>query len=339
MLPWFFQFFDGKRIQKAESHTSVLRDVSDQDSACEIGSDFDFECLADLKVAQPMNNEKKVVGPKPKKKCPITFMDKEKETCEISVEESLELHRKAIEFDPTDWKNHFELGHLLLENNLDLDKAQEHFIWAIALSSRRTEPYISLAWLYKEKGQYKNAIHIYRKAIDADASNPDLYNGLGSVYEAAGEVREAIKAYHNSITLDPQLEVPYFCLGNLYYQQAQLEQALNMYLRCLKIQPNSIAEDVCFNVAIVYRRSGDEHNARKYFSMASRLESRNKKNTFHLPSFVNSGQGRTNSDQIRTHQVSFVKMQASTLRRTSSAPLTSTHRRAISVPLTLRGLY
>ena len=68
----------------------------------------------------------------------------------------------------------------------------------------------NIAICYTEKGDYKEAVKYYDKALKIQPSDPSTHNCIGYMHFLQGEYMKAIGKFNDAIQKDPQYEVPYF---------------------------------------------------------------------------------------------------------------------------------
>ena len=66
-----------------------------------------------------------------------------------------------------------------------------------------------------EDGDVKSAIEIFRRAIEIDPSDKEMYFGLGGALKEDGDVDGAIENYRKVIELDPRFYEAYSNLSCL----------------------------------------------------------------------------------------------------------------------------
>lgn len=69
-------------------------------------------------------------------------------------------------------------------------------------SSLESKSYFKLGCLYHRQGLYKESDFFYKKALDIDDKNPDLYYSIGTLYLENKKINEAIKMFREAIKID-----------------------------------------------------------------------------------------------------------------------------------------
>jgi Flp pilus assembly protein TadD len=94
------------------------------------------------------------------------------------------------------------IGYSYAERGINLDKAEE--MVKKALESRPDDGYIrdSLAWVFYEKGEYKEALAEILKAAESVADDATITEHLSDIYAKLGEHGKAMESLRKSIDLE-----------------------------------------------------------------------------------------------------------------------------------------
>ncbi len=172
--------------------------------------------------------------------------------------QSIKHYEKAIELNKKMGKEKESL-HLLNElgNNLfnvyQYDNALEVFQQSITIAEKFNDPIIidildHMADIYFSKGNLRQAIQYYKKAIQAAEKYnrkdliSSLKNNLGVVYYKLGYYDDAIKLYDESINLSDKdgnkkiLSQSYNNKGNVNYTWNKFDEAIQYYEKSLQIK-------------------------------------------------------------------------------------------------------
>ena len=143
------------------------------------------------------------------------------ESCGLR-DESMDLHRKAIEKDP-----------------------------------KLIEAYRNLAYSCYGQGDITQTIETYKKALEVNPGSIELRNSLGVIYDKLGNHSEAISHFQQALSLNAEAEVTHRNLGFAYQAEGRVDDAIAAYERAIEIDPDSPAR---INLATLYRmvqRNGD----------------------------------------------------------------------------------
>ena len=101
------------------------------------------------------------------------------------------------------------------------------------------EDIVKQARRHTDEGQYDEAIETYKKALEENPTDADLYNDLGIAFDEAGKSTEAEQAYQKATELDPQFSAAFNNLGLMYEEQSRFPEAIEAYQKCIKYSKNS----------------------------------------------------------------------------------------------------
>ena len=99
-----------------------------------------------------------------------------------------------------------ELGNLYFMSNA-YDQAIHAYRRSIQIESGFGRPYSNLALTYAQRGNYEEAIRLFRRGIellDNDKEKAISWMRLGNVFRRQKDYREAVLAYQHADELDPQ---------------------------------------------------------------------------------------------------------------------------------------
>lgn len=172
--------------------------------------------------------------------------------------------------------------------------AEECFLKVGTLNPDSARVHQMLAEHYTRLADYPKAKAEFQKAIRLAPQSPDLHLGLGTVLSRAGEFSEAEKELKTTIEVSPNSSFAHYQLGHVYVQQsrwtdaitelqqvpddttvvlsarldlAKAESELGQTAKAIKdLQSVSTRDqdgEVYFRLAALYRRDGDEAQARE----------------------------------------------------------------------------
>lgn len=94
-----------------------------------------------------------------------------------------------------------------------------------------------------ERGDYAEAVQLYRQALDQDPDNSRLHFNLGNALYHLGRADEARESYERFRELtDSNVEQSYadYNTGRMLIDQGEYEQALNSFREALRNNPNDL---------------------------------------------------------------------------------------------------
>lgn len=120
-------------------------------------------------------------------------------------EKALQLMNEILENDPDNYDALNFVGYSLVEQNKDLNKAEEYLLKADRLNPKHGYINDSLAWLYYTKGEYEKAFDYIEKAISyaSSAENDDaaMWEHYGDIARKIGKDDIARSAYEKSLSI------------------------------------------------------------------------------------------------------------------------------------------
>ena len=147
---------------------------------------------------------------------------------------------EAARLDPQNPQYQNNLGALYLSMQR-WDDAIQHFLKA-ARNLLFATPEVALTGAgfgNFQKGNYANAISLYREAMARNPNYAQAYLRLGEVYYAQDQTAQAVKEYGRALELFPQYVEAHYRLGVAYLKQQQPAKARTEFLAVVKAAPNS----------------------------------------------------------------------------------------------------
>ncbi len=134
------------------------------------------------------------------------------------------------------------------------------------------EVYNNLGVIYGERGEYDEAIPLFKKSVETDPDYGDAYFNLGKAYNDTGKKREAISYYKKAIEVFPEIVSAdtYYNLGSIYLQLEMYKEAQDSIIEALKLNPAHVHANI--NLGICYHNTGNDAEAIKFFKKAIELE-------------------------------------------------------------------
>ena len=109
--------------------------------------------------------------------------------------------------------------------------------------------------IYKDLGNYRQAIEDFNKAIEIKSDNAVAYYNRGNVYTDLGNYRQAIAELNRAIEINQGYAEAYSNRGNAYGGLGNYKQAIEDYDRAIEIKPGYT--DAYFNRGLGYLNQGD----------------------------------------------------------------------------------
>ena len=151
-------------------------------------------------------------------------------------QEAKTLYKEVLILEPQNSDALHLLGLICLEEK-SFETAVEYIQQAIKIEPR-VNFYISLAKVYQAKNQVEEVINCYKKALELNPEQFELYDILGNIYYNQNNYDEAEKYFKKALELKPDSAGTYYNLGNACYNQSKLSEAIRNYITAIEIKPD-----------------------------------------------------------------------------------------------------
>jgi tetratricopeptide (TPR) repeat protein len=154
--------------------------------------------------------------------------------------EAIAHFKEAIRLKPGFSEAHMNLGAVYLELK-SWDTAIPHFEAALEDIFYRTPEwaYNNLGWAYYNKGDYRNALVNYKKAVEINQRFAMAFNNMGLTYDRTENTEEAVNAFKTAIALVPDFLDAHYNLGVVLVRHKDKAGALKAFERVVEIAPGS----------------------------------------------------------------------------------------------------
>ena len=176
--------------------------------------------------------------------------------------------KKNIELDPKNDKVYVERGRLYRDQG-EFQQAVDCYRKATEINPKNDAAWTELGQLYYRFGAWRLTGDFLRKAIDINPKNEMAYFELGRLYQRQGESRQAEDLFKRAIELDPENSLAFYQLGILYRDQGKLSQAEDSFRRSVEIRPQD--ERTLGALASLYEEMSKPELAKAYAEKANRL--------------------------------------------------------------------
>ncbi|KAM3093822.1 tetratricopeptide repeat protein [Phormidesmis sp. 146-12] len=116
------------------------------------------------------------------------------------------------------------------------DNALDIFKRVINRNPLNTFALMGRGYVYQQKKDYPAAEAEFQRAVEIDRNDPIAWFALGNVLSDQSRLDKAIAAYNQAIKLDPKYAT-YNNLGNALSRQNKLDEAITAYNQAIKINP------------------------------------------------------------------------------------------------------
>jgi adenylate cyclase len=134
-----------------------------------------------------------------------------------------------------------------------------------AIDADATEPqgHIALSLVLSWLRRLDEAEPAAERAVQLDPNSPDGYTALGNVRDFQGRHDEAVALFTRAYRLDPQWYMALHFMGRALLALGRFDEAETAFKRRLTFQPNSDMSR--FYLACLYARTGRYEEARRYW--------------------------------------------------------------------------
>jgi tetratricopeptide (TPR) repeat protein len=119
-------------------------------------------------------------------------------------------------------------------------ESKKYLIQAMSLTDNEYPVALKLAKVYLESGDFKRAESLYRKLLDEDAENPEIYESLGKIMLKKKSYKEAVQAYVRAVELDDKDDQKFLALGRLYHLMMRYSVAAECFKRAAELKPRDV---------------------------------------------------------------------------------------------------
>ena len=152
-------------------------------------------------------------------------------------EKSVLLLKELVRAYPDDKELNFQLAANYYFNK-EINKAEKLLANTLQLDPEFVQAYNLQSIIFRDKGDYENAINSLNKYIKLKPDEPTPHHNLAEIYEALGNYKKAITSYETAISLKPDFHFSILSLANIYSTLGKYKKAEEKYLSALKILPS-----------------------------------------------------------------------------------------------------
>lgn len=122
----------------------------------------------------------------------------------------------------------------------NLAEAKKYLIQAMSFADDELAVSLKLAKVYLESGDVKKAEALYRKLLEEDSENPEIYESIGKIMLKKKAYKEAIQAYVRAVELDDKDDQKFLALGKLYHLMMRYSVAAECFKRAAELKPRDV---------------------------------------------------------------------------------------------------
>ena len=180
--------------------------------------------------------------------------------------ESIAVHLKAVEADPSDAHAHVNLISLYGRTG-QFDKAARHYRAAVALGSSLTEAHYNYGVLQAAANRYQDAADAFGKALEVDPFYAPAHQNLAALLARQGRLGDAASHYGRAIANDPQHRGARVGLGRVLVALGRPREAIDQ-LRKVLVPEDAETARYRYALANAYLAAGDPAKAREHGQQA-----------------------------------------------------------------------
>lgn len=128
------------------------------------------------------------------------FLEADKALDDGNLAEGKKLLEEILNEEPSFGKAHNHLGWLYKTKFQDFKTAETHYKLAIKFDPNYSATYLNYAYLLRDSGRLDELEQLLNKALGIEAPNKcAIYDEFGSLYELKGQYKQAINYYKKAI--------------------------------------------------------------------------------------------------------------------------------------------
>jgi len=181
------------------------------------------------------------------------------------------LFRHALAVTGPNAVAHLNLAAALREKGRG-DEARFHASEAVRLDPADPAGLNTYGLLLADRGDFREALGLYRRALRAAPDDAALHNNLGLALNELGRPAEAMKELEAAIALQPGFDRAYNNLGNAYLLEGREREALESFRESLRLRPEN--HRTRFNLGNLLHRLGRDEEAVAEYGETIRLHPR-----------------------------------------------------------------
>lgn len=178
------------------------------------------------------------------------------------LQQSIELHLKALEADPTAAQAHVNLISLYGRTGRG-SKAEEHYRAALALGSSVAEAHYNYGVLEAAEGRPAEAAEAFRLTLQVDPFHARAHNNLGALLAQQGKYDDAAAHYRQALAIDPQHRGARFSLARLLMVLGRPRESVE-HLEKLLVPEGAETPRYKHALATAWWAAGDNQKASRY---------------------------------------------------------------------------
>ena len=201
---------------------------------------------------------------------PLLVLNSLYSRAEDSVSRNIDLYRRALSLDPSDFTARYRLGVSLLQTG-DYEGGVRELVKVY--SGREDDPDLNfnIGYAYLKMGRNDDALLFFDRVLDLGGDHGKRYRldaaylNLGYNYKRSGDEEKSILCYERALQVDPENRRAYMLLAGLLAEKGKNERAVEILER---VSYSVRDEELLKLSAAVYSRLGVDYLERKEYGEA-----------------------------------------------------------------------
>ncbi len=192
------------------------------------------------------------------------------------IDAAIVQFKRALEEDPDFARAYAGLSDAYLylyrrTSNSDwIQPAVENIEKAIEITDQYSPIFTTYGLLLIEKGEYDDALDMFKRALEIDSANFEAYRGRARAFLAQQRTSEAEATYRKAIEMKPDYWAGYAELGVFYYGNGRFEEAAEQFKIVTELTPNNAG--AYRNLGGIYYYLGRQQEAMEAFHNSISIE-------------------------------------------------------------------
>ena len=136
----------------------------------------------------------------------------------------------------------------------------------------RTSGWVTMGKFHRQQENPSAALVAYKRALDADPTNPNRWITVGGLHRELGQSKDAIEHFRKAAELRPGIPIPYMNLGAAYSDMGEFGKAIEYTRKAITLKPDLATAHA--NLGAIYRKTGQFDKAVEHLDKASDLQPR-----------------------------------------------------------------
>ncbi len=175
--------------------------------------------------------------------------------------------QQAVELKPDSWQGNILLGDIYRQRK-NWSEAIQHYQSAASLNASVPAPFLGLATVHWQTGEFDQAEIELRKALALDPGNSQANFELGDICVRRHRFQEAIPYLRRTINQAPDLLIAHGDLGKALAGVGETEEAITELTRA---KPVDRFGDIHYQLYLLYRGQGQKEQAEQALATSEQL--------------------------------------------------------------------